>query len=116
MEQAMLELIHSLPCLVSQRFEPAPHQQSAGYVVALNTSLAALAILKTRQLFSFAVKLLNLPAHRAHLLSVVRRRLRQVVSHDPFRAVGGHLNSEQLHSEIAWEPSHLDQLAFCQFS
>ena len=116
MKQAVFELIDSLPGLVSQGLEPAPHEERTGYVVALNTSLATLTILKPGELLGFSVKLFNLPAQGAHLLSVVCRRERQIVSHDPFRAVGRHLNSKQFHFEITWEPSDLDQFAPCQLS
>jgi hypothetical protein len=114
MKQAVFELIDSLPALVSQALEPCPHQQRTGDVVALDTGFATLAILKPCQLLGFAVKLLNLPTHRTHLLSVLRRSLRQVVSHDPFRAVGRHLNSEQFHFVITRKSLHLDQYARCQ--
>src|ERR1043165_2117865 len=110
-KQAVFELIDSLPTLASQRLQAHPHQQRASDVVALDTGFATLAILKPRQLLGFSVKLLNLPAQRTRFLSTLRRILRQVISHDPFRAVGGHLNSEQFHFEISWEPSDLDQSA-----
>ena len=116
MQQAMFELIHSLVGLVSQRFEPAPHQQRASYVIALNTSFATLALLKPSKLLGFSVKLLNLPTQGAHLLSALCRALRQVVGHDPFRAVGGHLNPEQLHFEVPRKTFDLDQFALCQVS
>src|SRR5438105_7294046 len=114
MKQAMFELIDSLPGLVRQAVEPAPHEQRASYVVALDTSFAALAILKARQLLGFPMKLLNLPAQGTHLLSVLCRRLRQVVGHDPFRAVSRHLNPKQLHFEVTWKTLDLDQLATLQ--
>lgn len=116
MKQAMFELIDGLLGLVSQGLQTHPHQQRTRYVVALDTSFATLAILKTRELLGFAMKLLNLPAQGAHLLSVVCRTLRQVVGHDPFRAVGGHLNPEQLHFVVTRKAPDLDQFALLQVS
>src|SRR5450759_305748 len=116
MKQAMFELIDGLLGLVSQGLQTHPHQQRTRYVVALDTSFATLAILKTRELLGFAMKLLNLPAQGAHLLSVVCRTLRQVVGHDPFRAVGGHLNPEQLHFVVTRKAPDLDQFALFQLS
>ena len=70
MKQAMLDLVKGLLGLVSEGLQTHPHQQRTRYVIALDTSFATLAILKTRELFGFAVTLLNLPAQGAHLLSV----------------------------------------------
>src|SRR5437763_2276788 len=116
MKQSMLELINRLTTLIGQTLEPAPHKESTSYVVALNTGLAALAPLKAGQLLGFSMKLLNLPAHGAHLLSTLRAILRQVVGHDPFRAVGGHLSSEQCHPDVSWKTSYLDGFAMRQFA
>ncbi len=112
----MFDLVNGLLTGVGEAFEAYPHQQRAGDVVALNTRFAAQAILKTRQLLGFAVKLLNLPAQGTHLLSALCRALSKVVSHDPFRAVDRHLNPEQLHLEITRKPSDLDQFAMHQLS
>lgn len=112
----MFELIDGLLGLVSQRLQTHPHQQRTRYVVALDTSFATLAILKAGKLLGFSMKLLNLPAQGAHLLSVMCRTKRQVVGHDPFRAMGGHLNSEQLHAVVTRKAPDLDQLASLQVS
>ncbi len=80
MKQAMFDLINGLLRRVSEALQTHPHEQRAGDVVALNTRFAALAILKTRQLLGFSMKLLNLPAQGTHLLSTLCRALSKVVS------------------------------------
>ncbi len=77
-------------------------------MVALDTRLAALAPLQSRHLFAFAVQLLNLPAAATHLLCRLSGILSGVVSHDPVRAVGRHLNPEQTHLVVFREAFDLD--------
>jgi len=67
-EQSVLNAVDSLLSLASEVGQPEPDQHGAGDVVALEACLAALVFLDAGGLFQFAVKLLDLPAHAAHLL------------------------------------------------
>lgn len=87
MKQAMFESMHGLLGLVNKGLQSCPHQQRTCYMVALDTRLTALPIFKTRELPRFTVRLLNLPAHGAHLFGVLCRIWRQVVSYAPFLGV-----------------------------
>lgn len=53
-------------------------------MITLNALLSTLTQLNTSGLLEFSVKLLNLSTHSIHLLSVIRRILRQVVGDNKF--------------------------------
>lgn len=78
-------------------------------MVALNPCLAALASFYTSELLEFAVKLLNFPAHAAHLLYDPRVILSQVISHDKFRAVGRNRHPEKFHFFGSRKPTNFDE-------
>lgn len=61
------------------------------------------------------MKLLNLPTQGTRFLCVLRRILRQVVRHDPIRAVGRNLDPEELHLEVLGKPVDLDPFAVLEF-
>lgn len=67
-EHSVLDLVNGSVAPIGNRFQASPHQQGAGNVVALNAGFATLTGFHTRQLFEFAVKLLNLPADTTHIL------------------------------------------------
>lgn len=100
--------------LVRQLSQACPDQQSTMNVIALNARFSTLASFNPRQLLDLAVHLLNLPAHRTHFSCALRRRLSDIVSHDVIRAVGRHLDPEQLHLVVSWKISQLDPLAIPQ--
>ena len=86
----MLDAINGLPGSSGQVSQANPDQHCASDVVALDARLAALVFLNTGELLDLAVKLLDFPAHATHLLCGIQGILRQVVGHNPIRAVGGH--------------------------
>jgi hypothetical protein len=65
-------------------------------------------------LFAFAVQLLDLPAKAARLLCGFCGILSQVVGHDKVRAVGRHLNPEQVHLMVFGKAFDFDPLAVGQ--
>ena len=60
-EQPLPDLIDRSLHLLGFDFERHPRMIAAGHVVALRAGLAALALLRTRQLLEFPVELLHLP-------------------------------------------------------
>ena len=60
-EQTLPDLIDRRLHLLGFDLEGNPRMVAAGQVVALRTGLAALALLRTRQLLEFPVELLHLP-------------------------------------------------------
>jgi hypothetical protein len=60
-------------------------------------------------LLTFAVQLLDLPAEATYLLCHLGRILSAVVGHDPIRAVGRHLNPEQMHLVVFGKAFDLDR-------
>lgn len=85
-------------------------------MIALTTIQAALAFGNARQLLFFPVKLLNLPAVAALLLSGYRRFLSQVVGYQSVRAVGRDLYPEQLHCSVKGKLMEFNGLTLGQFS
>jgi len=108
---AELDLINRPSRLIRQFFEPTPDQHGARDVIALDSRLATLAPLQTRDLFDFPVQLLNLPADGTHLLRVSRRMLSHIVGHDVVRAVFRDHEPEQLKAMAFWEIFDVDILA-----
>src|SRR5512135_2782480 len=84
-------------------------------MITLNPCLATLAAFYPRELFPFAVQLLNLPTKAAHLLRGLRRVLSGSVGHDPVRAVSRHLNPEQAHLVLFRKSPALNPFAMGQF-
>lgn len=94
-QQPMFDAIDGLLSLARNIGQANPYQHGASNVIALDTRFSTLVSFDAGQLFDFAVKLLNFPAHATHLLCGIQRILRQVVGDDPVRAVGRHRNREQ---------------------
>ncbi len=84
----MLELIHGLPGLVRQVLQADPSEHRTAQMIALRAVNPTFAIANAGQLFLFAVKLLNLPAMTALLLSGVGVGLSHIVRDDVVRSVG----------------------------
>jgi hypothetical protein len=84
-------------------------------VIALDSRFAALAAFQSRDLFAFAVQLLNFPAEAAHLLCGLGGVLSRIVGDDPIRATGRRLNSETAHLVVSGKVFDLDRLAGAQF-
>ena len=110
----MFELIHRATSLCREFLEPDPDEESTANVITLDARLAALAAFQPGDLFAFAVQLLDLPAEAARLLCRLRGILSQVVGHNVVRAVGRHLNPEQLHLVVFGKAFDLDALAVGQ--
>ena len=77
--------------------------------------LAALVFLDAGGLFEFAMKLLDLPAHAAHLSHGMVHILNQVVGDDPIRAVGEGRDPKQFHFVVFGQALDLDELAMRPF-
>jgi hypothetical protein len=105
-EQSLLELINRATGLGRQVLEPDPDQEGATDVVALNPGFSALAAFQPCHLLAFAVQLLNSSVETARLLCRLGGILSGVVGHDPVRAVGGHLNPEQVHLVVLQKLKH----------
>jgi hypothetical protein len=114
-EQSVLDAVDGLLGLTSEVGQAEPDEHGTGDVVALDARLAVLVLLDAGSLLEFAVKLLDLPAHAAHLLYGMVRILSQVVGDDPIRAVGGNRDPEQLHFVVFRKTLDLDELAMCPF-
>lgn len=114
-EQFVLDAVDSLLGLASEVGQTEPDEHGAGDVIALDARLAALVFLDTGGLFELAVKLLDFPAHAAHLLYGSVRILSQVIGNDPIRAVGGNRAPEQFHFAVFRETLDLDDLAMRPF-
>ena len=101
------------PCdrLRRRLFESDPDEKSTANVVALNACLATLAAFQARNLFTFSMQLLDLPADATHPLGGLSGILSRVVGHEVVRAVGRHLNAEQLHLGVFRKASDLDSFA-----
>ena len=110
-QQRMLDAVDGLAGLASHIGQANPDQHGTSNMIALDSSLAALAAFDTRELFDLAMKLLDLPADATHFLRRIRRILSQIVGHDPVRAVGRHRDPEQLHLVILGKALDLDALA-----
>lgn len=111
----MLDAIDGLLRLASEVGQTEPDEHGAGDMVALDARLAALVLLDAGGLLEFAVKLLDFPAHAAHLLYGSVRILSQVVGDDPVRAVGGNRDPEQFHFVVFGKTFDLDELAMRPF-
>ena len=83
----MLQAINSLLCLVGNLLETNPNQDGAGNMISDNSGFTTLATFQASQLFSFPVKLLNLPTQATHFLYSLRVVLRHVVGHNIVRAL-----------------------------
>lgn len=64
----MLDAVDGLPGLAGDIGQAKPDEHDARDVVALDAGLATPVFLDADGLLEFAVKLLDLPAHAAHLL------------------------------------------------
>ena len=111
----MFNTVDGLLSLACNLRQTNPHQRGASNVIALDTRFSTLISLDAGQLFDFAVKLLNLPAHATHFLCGFQRILRQVVSHDPVRAAGRHRNPEQFDLVDVRKSFDLDEVAIGKF-
>ncbi len=107
-QQAVFELIHRAACLCREFFEPNPYQKNTADMITLDARLAALAAFQPGYLSPFAVQLLDLPAEAAHLMCGFRGILSLIVGHNVVRAVGRHLNPEQLHFVVFGKAFDLD--------
>jgi hypothetical protein len=114
-QQAVFELIDRAARPRGEFFEPYPNKKGATNVIALNPCFATLAAFQARHLFTFAVQLLDLPADATHLLGGLGGILSRVVGHDVVRAVGRHLNAEELHLVVFRKASDLDSFAMREF-
>ncbi len=84
----MLELIHGLPGLICQILQADPCEHRTAQMIALAAVNPTFAIADPGQLFLFAVKLLDLPAMPALLLSGIGVGLSHIVGDDVVRPVG----------------------------
>jgi hypothetical protein len=107
----VFELIGRAPRLRREFFESDPDEKSTANMVALNACLATLAAFQARNLFTFAIHLLDRKPKATHLLGGLGGILSRVVGHDVVRAVGRHLNAEQLHLVVFGKASDLDSFA-----
>ncbi len=111
----MLDEVQGLVGFLVYVGQRRPNQKGAGNVVALNPSFSKLAAFKPGELFSFSVKLLNLPTPGAHCVCIRRRVLSEVVCHDKIRAASRHHKPEQFDPMPLGEIFDLDQLTNAQF-
>src|ERR687895_2922500 len=108
----MFELIDTVrPVRAASSFEFNPDEKSTANGVALNACLATLAAFQARNLFTFAMQLLDRKPKATHLLGGLGGILSRVVGHDVVRAVGRHLNAEPLHRGVFRKASELDSFA-----
>ena len=110
----MFKLINGATSLRREFLEPDPDEESTANVIPLRTRFAALAAFQAGDLLAFAVQLLDLPAEAARLLCGLGGILSQVVRDDKVRAVGRHLNPEQVHLVVFGKAFDLDALAVGQ--
>src|SRR5215213_1066222 len=104
----MLDLINGRMGILRDLFQAHPDQDRTPNMVADNARLPALAAFNPRDLFGFAMKLLNLPTPAAYLVDGWRRILRHVIGDNIVRALGRQHNPEQFHFLLAWQPLQLD--------
>src|SRR3954469_22506912 len=84
-------------------------------MVTNDARLATLALFKPSQLFTFAMKLLNLPAPARRLLCRRGRILSRIVSDDVLRVLRRQHNPEEFHLMFFGKAFELDQLAVTTF-
>jgi len=83
----MLQAINGLFGFVGDLLETDPHQNSTGNMISDGSGFTTLATFQASQLFSFPVKLLDLPTQATHFLYSLRVVLRHVVGHNIVRAL-----------------------------
>ena len=107
----MLDLINRRVHVVRHLFQAHPDQDGTPNMVPNNPRLPALTPFNARDLFGFAVKLLNLPAPAAHCVDGQRRILSHVVGDTIVRALGGQHTPEQFHFRVVWQALEFDGFA-----
>src|SRR5487761_2342182 len=84
-------------------------------MISDNSGFAALTSFQSCELFSFAVKLLDLPSKAANFLYNLRVVLRHVVGHNIVRALCGKHYPEEFRLMTTRKSFDLDNLAFLLF-
>ena len=117
MQQAVLDLVHGPPALVSLMFQTTPDQHRTRDVVALDAPRATLATLDPRQPPSFPLRLLDLPTHAARLSRLMHRiPSKKLIHNDLFRVSRMHHYQVQLQLVLLGEALGLISLPLSSFS
>jgi hypothetical protein len=78
----LFDLVNSLSCFTGDLLEPFPDEKGAGDMVALDSSLSALALFDAAKLFDLSVQLLDFPSVGARCPYILRRLASPVVCRD----------------------------------